>query len=605
MLAKDGVSRPFDENATGFTRADTICVILLQKLKDSKRIYANLVYSSSNNDGFKKEGITFPSRVMQRKLIEEFYKTIKINPEMINFVESHTTGTKLGDPEEVSAIDETFCKSRGENNELTIGSVKSNMGHAEAASGMASIAKIILAFENQKFAPNINLKILRSDIPAFAEKRIKVATEAVELTGNLIAMNSFGLGGANAHSLFRGNTKQKINYGIPNDDMNRLVLWSGRTEEAVNAIFDDITKRPLDAEHIALLQSSQVITSSANTNRGFGIFKHDNESKKAKCLTRDIQYFNGTRRPIVYVFSGIGSQWSQMGKDLMEIPLFAKSIENSHIILERFNLNLKDIIMNENNFENVLNSYIGIISIEIALVDILKALGIEPDFMIGHSVGELGCSYADGCFTAEETILAAYARGSSSNESKTIEGAMAAIGMNHVELENILPQDIDVACHNALDSTTISGPAESVRVFIEEMKEKKIFAREVACSGIPLHSRYITEFGENLQRKLKEIIKEPKARSKKWLSSTFPGDMWGDEAASFSSAEYHTRNLLNPVFFHEVTEMLPRNAITIEIAPHGLLKSILKRSLKDGVQVSLTQKDCKDGVSFFNDALGR
>lgn len=606
-MASDGVCRPFDENATGFSRADTICVMFLQKHKDSKRVYANLVYSSTNNDGFKKEGASFPSKIMQQRLIEDFYKTLKFDPQQINYVEAHSTGTKLGDPEEVAAIDEVFCKNNNRANQLIIGSVKSNMGHAEAASGMASIAKILIALENKKIPPNINLKSLRSDVSAFSEGRIKIATEVEDFQSRFIAMNSFGLGGGNAHALFAGNVKEKLNHGLPEDNLGRVVLWSGRTEDAINAIFDDITQRPLDAEHIALLHNSQVLTTGANTYRGFGFFHNDTDTGLATCTQRDIQYLNDTRRPIVFVYSGIGSQWPEMGEDLMKIPRFAKSIDYCHSVLMKKGIDLKSILTSsdENTFNNVMHSYVGIIAIEIALTDVLKALGIAPDFIIGHSVGEIGCSYADGGFTAEEAILTAHARGESSNESTTIDGGMAAIGMHHTELLDILPHDIDIACHNGSDSTTISGPVESVREFVEKLKSKKIFAKEVACSGIALHSRYIEEFGEKLNEKLKKIIKNPKLRSKKWLSSTYPEIFWTKDEASFSSAEYHTRNLLNPVLFEEVTDMLPRNALTIEIAPHGLMKAILKRSFPEGLNVSLTQRGNKDGMLYFLEALGR
>lgn len=516
-------------------------------------------------------------------------------------------GTKLGDPEEVTAIDEVFCKNNNRPSELIIGSVKSNMGHAEAASGMASIAKILLALDSKKFPPNINLTSPRSDVSAFADGRIKVATEVMELQGQFIAMNSFGLGGGNAHALFAQNLKEKLNLGIPDDDLGRMVLWSGRTEESINAIFDDITQRPLDAEHIALLQNSQVQTTIANTYRGFGIFTNDINAEHATCTQRDIQYFTGTRRPIVFVYSGIGSQWPEMGEDLMKIPLFAKSIDYCHRVLIEKGIDLKKILTSsdKNTFNNVMHSYVGIVAIEIALTDLLKALSIVPDFIIGHSVGEISCAYADGCFTAEETILAAHARGESSNESETIMGAMAAIGMHHTELIDILPPDVDIACHNSTDSSTISGPVDSVKEFIETLTDKKIFAKEVACSGVPLHSRYITQFGEKLNDKLRKIIKKPKLRSKKWLSSTYPEYLWNKDEASFSSAEYHTKNLLNPVYFEEITEILPKNSLTIEIAPHGLLKAILKRSFTEGLHVSLTQRDNEDGMKFFLEALGR
>lgn len=607
ILAQDGYCRPFDKDASGFSRADTIAVIFLQRQKNSKRVYAKLCHTNSNNDGFKKEGSSFPSKVMQQQLIEEFFKESNIDPSLVNFVEAHSTGTKLGDPEEVAAIDEVFCKGKNRKKPLPVGSVKSNMGHAEASSGVASMAKIVLTLENQKIPPNINFTEARAEIPAFAEGRMRVVTEVEDLDGPFISMNSFGLGGANAHALFQGNSKTKKNKGLPSDDLSRLVMWSGRTEDAVKSIFDDITKRPLDVEHIALLQNAQSKTNTSNVYRGFGIFSHDKETGKAICSQKDIQLFTTEKRPIVWVFAGIGSQWPEMGTDLLKIPLFAKTIQRCHEVLLPFGLNLKHIITSPDKkmFDSVLHSYVGIAAIEIALTDVLKALGLEPDFMIGHSVGELGAAYADGCFTVEEAILASYSRGKSSAESKTIEGAMAAIGINHREVKKLLPSDIDIACHNSIDSTTISGPAVSVRAFVQELTEKNIFAREVACSGIPLHSRYIAEMGSHLLKKLNEVIKTPRKRSAKWLSSSYPEEDWDKAESQYSSGQYHTKNLLSPVLFEEVLDMLPKNALTIEIAPHALLKSILKRSLKEGVHLSLTQRDNKDGALFLMEAFGK
>lgn len=607
ILATDGHCRPFDQHASGFSRADTICVIFLQRQKDSKRVYAKLLHTNSNNDGFKKEGSSFPSKIMQQQLMEEFFKESKIDPSCVNFVEAHSTGTKLGDPEEVSAIDEVFCKNKSRPKPLPIGSVKSNMGHAEASSGVASIAKILLALEKKKVAPNINFTATRDDVPAFAEGRLRVVTEVEDLDGPFISMNSFGLGGANAHALFKGNLKEKVNLGLPIDDLSRLVLWSGRTEDAVNSIFDDITKRHLDVEHIALLQNSQVQTNTANVYRGFGLFSHHAESNKAICTKRDIQLFTTERRPIVWVYAGIGSQWPEMGTDLLNIPLFAQTFRKCHDVLMPTGLNLMEIITSpdKRTFDSVLNSYVGIAAIEIALTDVLKSMGLEPDFIIGHSVGELGVAYADNCFSIEEAMLASYSRGKASAESKTINGAMAAVGMNHKDVKKILPHDIDIACHNSLDSTTITGPADSVRSFVQELSSQDIFAREVACSGIPLHSRYIKEMGSHLLSKLNEVIKTPKKRSPKWLSSSYPEDQWSNVESQYSSGQYHTKNLLSPVLFEEVLEMVPKNALTIEIAPHGLLKSILKRSLKDGLHLSLTQRDNKNGCLFLMEAFGK
>lgn len=479
-------------------------------------------------------------------------------------------------------------------------------GHAEASSAVASIAKILLTFENQKIPPNINITKTKEGVPAFDEGRLRVVTEVEDLEGPYISMNSFGLGGANCHALFKGNLKTKTEKSSVTDNLGRMVLWSGRSEEAIKTIFDDITKRPLDAEYIALLQNSQTQTNTANVYRGYGLFENDSKTGKATCKQQNIQLFTTEHRPIVWVYTGIGSQWAEMGKDLMKIPIFLKTIQKCHDVLVPKGLNLIDIISSPDKaiFDKVLHSYVGIVAIEIALTDVLKSLGLEAELIIGHSVGELGCAYADNCFTVEETILAAYSRGVASIETKVIAGTMAAIGMNHKEVAKILPISIDIACHNSIDSTTISGPAEDVKAFVEEMTKKSVFAKEVACSGIPLHSRYITEMGSNLLAKLNEVIKNPKKRSEKWLSSTYSADQWKNMESQYCSGDYHTKNLLSPVLFEEVLEMLPKNALTIEIAPHGLLKSILKRSIKEGIHLSLTQRDNSNGTSFMLEALG-
>lgn len=138
-------------------------------------------------------------------------------------------------------------------------------------------------------------------------------------------------------------------------------------------------------------------------------------------------------------------------------------------------------------------------------MDILRALEIEPDGMIGHSVGELGCAYADGCFTAEEMILAAYARGRASVDTPLPNGMMAAIGLGYNSVKEILPADIDVACHNSSMSCTISGHTNSVVEFVDKLKSQKIFAKAVNVSNISFHSRYIQPAAPNLLTNLRKV----------------------------------------------------------------------------------------------------
>ncbi|CAG2053366.1 unnamed protein product [Timema podura] len=142
--------------------------------------------------------------------------------------------------------------------------------------------------------------------------------------------------------------------------------------------------------------------------------------------------------------------------------------------------------------------------IKIALVDFLKAINITPDGYVGHSVGELGCAYIDGCLTAEETILAAYYRGLASNETELIPGYMAAIGLGYKDVRDLCPPEIDVACHNSFNSSTISGPEELVKTFVQELTNKNIFARAVNVANIAYHSRYIKPAAPKLLEYLKK-----------------------------------------------------------------------------------------------------
>lgn len=142
VLSEKGFCSPFDINASGYTRSEAICVVFLQRASDAKRVYGTVVYSKTNCDGFKEEGITYPSGKVQAELMSEFYQEIDIDPRDVDFVEAHMTGTLVGDPEECLAIDQVFCNGR--TRPLSVGSIKSNIGHTESSSGCCSVTKVLL-----------------------------------------------------------------------------------------------------------------------------------------------------------------------------------------------------------------------------------------------------------------------------------------------------------------------------------------------------------------------------------------------------------------------------------------------------------------------------
>lgn len=605
FLAPDGYCRPFDEDSSGYTRSEAICVVFLQKKKDAKRCYGSLLYSKSNFDGYKEEGINFPSERMQAQLFKDFYQEIDIDPRTVSFIEAHGTGTRFGDTAECNAVDEVFCTNRKE--PLYIGSVKSNLGHGESTAGLCSLAKCIVAMDKGLIPPNINFNKCRSDIQSLSEGRLKVVSDVTPLPGDLIAVNSFGFGGSNVHCLLKANTKEKINHGAPQDTIPRLIVWSGRTEEAVNTVLDDFDKRPLDTEYTALIHSTQASSVPGLVWKGFGLYSHLVEGENAKCLAREVQHYSGLKRPIVFIFSGMGSQWIGMGSDLMSLPIFRNAIELCQRVLAPKGLDVIDIITSKdpNTFDNILHSFVGIAAIQIGLVDVLKVLNIVPDYIIGHSVGELGCGYADGAFSAEQMILSAYSRGMASIESNVIHGAMAAVAMGYKQIKNLVPQGIEIACHNSTDSCTLSGPSELIEEYVKELQAQNIFARTVPTSNIPYHSSYIAEMGPRLLARLNEVIPNPKSRSDKWLSSSVPKSQWDQNENQLCSAQYHTNNLLGSVLFEETSALLPANSLTVEIAPHGLMQAILRRSMPNGIHVGLTQRGSQDNMKYFLNALGK
>lgn len=183
---------------------------------------------------------------------------------------------------------------------------------------------------------------------------------------------------------------------------------------------------------------------------------------------------------------------------------------------------------------------------------------------------------------------------------------MAAVGLSWDECQQKLPKDVFSACHNSADSVTISGPTASIEKSIKILSEQGIFAKTVKSSGIAFHSKYIAEAAPKLRKSLDKIIPTPKSRSNRWISSSIPESAWNSSLAKQSSSAYHVNNLLSPVLFHSALQHVPNNAICIEIAPHGLLQAILKRSLgPDCTNICLMKRQHPDNVQFMLANIGK
>ncbi|KAL6430378.1 hypothetical protein ACFW04_007806 [Cataglyphis niger] len=240
VLSRDGRCKCFDTDADGYARSEAITVVYLQKAKNAKRIYATVVYGKTNCDGYKKQGIIFPSSEMQGTLMRECYEDCGLSPNILSYLECHSTGSNIGDTEEILAVDSVFCKSR--KIPLLIGSVKSNLGHTEPASGLCQVAKVLLAMETGIIPGNLHFNRPREGLKALEEGRLKVVTDSTPWEGGYVGINSFGFGGANCHIILKSNPKKKINNGAPSDDLPRLVVVSGRNEKSVTLFLNDVSK---------------------------------------------------------------------------------------------------------------------------------------------------------------------------------------------------------------------------------------------------------------------------------------------------------------------------------------------------------------------------
>ncbi|KAM6049680.1 fatty acid synthase isoform 2-T2 [Theristicus caerulescens] len=597
MLAPDGACKSFDASGDGYCRSEAAVVVLLTKRSMAKRNYATIVNAGINTDGFKEQGVTFPSGDMQRRLMSSLYRECGIKPEEVEYIEAHGTGTKVGDPEEINGIAGVF--SQCEREPLLIGSCKSNMGHSEPVSGLAALAKVVLSLEHGLWAPNIHFSTANPNIPALCDGSLEVVCKPTPVKGGFVGISSFGFGGANAHVILRPN--KKTHQPLETCNVPRLVQLCGRTQEAVEVLIEASRKHGGCSPFVSLLSDISGARVSSMPYRGYTLVGTDSDIK-------EVQQVQASDRPLWYVCSGMGSQWKGMGLSLMKLDLFRQSILRSDEALKTTGLKVSDLLMqaDENTFDDIVHSFVGLAAIQIAQIDMLKAAGLQPDGILGHSVGEVVCAYADNSLSHEEAILATYWRGQCVKEAKLPPGAMAAVGLTWEECKQCCPPDVTPACHNSEDTVTICGPLDSVNEFITKLKRDGVFAKEVRSGGVAFHSRYMASIAPALLSALKKVIPHPKPRSARWISTSVPESQWQSDLAKNSSAEYYVNNLVSPVLFCEGLKHIPENAIVVEIAPHALLQAILRRSLKPTCTIlPLMKKEHKNNLEFFLTQIGK
>ncbi|XP_063924749.1 fatty acid synthase-like [Zophobas morio] len=399
LLSYDGVCKVFDENANGYVRSEACACLFLQKAKNTNRIYAKVINVKANNDGFKDEGITYPSSEMQEKLMAEIYRESNISPSSLSYIEAHCTGTRVGDPEEVRAIDEALAKNREQ--QLLIGSVKSNTGHTEPPSALCSIIKVVIAMETGFIPPNINLDRIRRGLEGIEQNRMKVVTDTTELLEDdaIVGVNNFGFGGSNIHVMLQRFNKLKIDGGLPKDDVPRLICVSGRTEEAVLKILNCVSSKSLDAEYVGLLNQLYKKNISNHSYRGYAIVS------KRGVLSMSSQRLP-IKQPRLHIFFGqFVKNFKLLGSYLLQFLPFRNVISRLNKILV-----VNKIKTLEEIFKSKIDTHediLGSICLQLIVVDIFKVLELFPSSVSGDTFGKIVCDYRNDVIQMEEAVTEA------------------------------------------------------------------------------------------------------------------------------------------------------------------------------------------------------
>ncbi|KAI1174099.1 putative polyketide synthase [Nemania sp. FL0916] len=576
FLSPDGKCKSFDESANGYGRGEGFGCLILKRTSDAisagDPVRAIIRGTGSNQDG-RTVGLTMPSSEAQKSLIEDVYQQAGLDPRLTTYVEAHGTGTKLGDVHEMSAVAATIAAAHDPNTKLLVGSVKPNIGHLEAAAGIAGVIKAVLMLENGLIPPNIHFQKGNPKIQ-FNKWKVEVPLKLSPwptLGPRRASVNSFGYGGSNVHAVLES---YEIQNCVPNPNhvsssasdikgrnrilrvgqnadssgtdfcQPRLFLLSAQDQNGLKRLmkpladyvqltiakfdndagyhrdktenFMDLLAYTLSERRSRLQWKTHVIASSPEELIALLRARNDAET---------IPAIKSSRSPRVgFVFTGQGAQWPRMGAELMVYSAFRESIEAADCYLkdncdciwsvaEELFKKKEASLINQATYSHPLSCIL-----QVALVDLLKTWHIEPVAVVGHSGGEIGAAYASGALSRENSWKIAYYRGCVAalmrTKAPTLRGSMMAVGLSHTETAVWFSKVTDgllvVACINSPASTTVAGDEAAVDQLLGFLKAGGIFSRKLMVDTA-YHSPHMALVAEEYRRLTTEI--KPTARS--------------------------------------------------------------------------------------------
>ncbi|MDS4016557.1 MAG: type I polyketide synthase [Candidatus Accumulibacter sp.] len=605
MLSPTGLSRPFSQDADGYVRSEGAVVFVLRRLDDAvaggDRIRSVLVGSAINSDG-RTTGISLPSLDGQRRLITDLYSALDLDPDRLAFVEAHGTGTKVGDPIEASAIGLSLGQHRSR--PLPIGSAKSNIGHLEAASGLAGLLKSTLALEKRVLPRSLFLESPNTSID-FEALNLVPNANARELSptadGLLMAsVCNYGFGGTNAHVVLRAPSKTE------REAAGRARAVPGANVSAPSMIVLTAATEPaLRTKAGALVQLLETGADVAQIAAGLG---HQNEAQKfrlavplgtpSRITTLLADYHrdgivgdgaefgqaSGDEVDVAFVFSGNGSQFGEMGKAAYAANAdFRREIQEIDAIFQPLSgWSLADSIAQGIHSDRLQSTSVSqplIYAIQSALAAVLGRYGIRPAVVLGHSVGEVAAAETCGALTRKEAVNLIYLR-SRHQEGVRGRGRMLVVAANEetvrAELDNLDGGGaLEIAATNSPTSTTVTGPADPLAKFSRHCRKRRL-ATVALDIDYPFHSSILDPLRDEMIADLARIVARDAdiAFVSTVTGSSLPG--------SALQGDYWWNNVRRPVQFQRAVETAADMAmpVFVEIGPRAILTGPIAEVLR-------------------------
>ncbi|WP_299315981.1 type I polyketide synthase [uncultured Aquimarina sp.] len=587
--SKDGHCRAFDEKSTGTVGGDGGAVVVLKRLEDAlndrDNIYAVIRSSAVNNDGKRKVGFTAPSIIGQSECIKLAHRIANVPYDTISYVEAHGTGTKLGDPIEIEALNKAF--NYDSDHKCAIGSVKTNAGHLDSAAGVAGLVKTSLALKNKIIPPTLhfekpNPEINFDDGPFYVNSEVKKWENKSE-SPLRAGVSSFGIGGTNVHVVLE--ESPEIEKGSSSRPF-QILPYSAKNQKALISYKNKLEHFLVNNEECALEDLAYTLKTGRNafSHRSFIVCRDKNDALN-QLKNEVLESISTPKRNIVLMFSGQGSQYFGMAKDVYHQEPYFKSIMDKgfQVLSDKTGKDFTEVLgytyKKGTDKDLINNTYYAqpiIFLIEYAFASLLMKWGIHPTNMIGHSLGEYAAACIAEVFSMEDGLDILIKR--SSLMSKVEKGDMLAIGESIDAIKKMITPGVSIAAINTESSCVVSGNKKSVNKFSEVLLSLEIPFTKLKTSHA-FHSNMMDAILEEYRKELKQIsLSTPKLP---FISNVTGKPITNEEA---TSPDYWVKHLREPVSFSEGISYLlgNKNSSFIEVGPGKTLTTFCKQNKNFG-----------------------